>query len=156
MPVITELLTVEEYRRLNLPNNGTIHELHNGRVVEITRPKYRHIDLQHRIADLLRPVAAQFGRVMIEFPFRALPEHELRAVDVAAVSFERLAVIDPEDNLHGAPELVIEVESPSNTSAELMRKRRSVWRTVARSSGSYIRNARLSASVRGFRSPVME
>ena len=122
MPVATELLTVEEYRRLNLPDNGTIHELHSGRLVEMTRPKHRHIYLQHRIAELMRPIAGRFGEVMIEFPFRALPEHELRAADVAVISFDRLAAIDPDDNLHGAPELVVEVESPSNTSAELDEK----------------------------------
>ena len=58
----------------------------------------------------------------IEVPFRLLPEYELRTADVAVVSVVRLNQADPEDNLPGAPELVIEVLSPSNTAAEIIEK----------------------------------
>jgi Uma2 family endonuclease len=37
---------------------------------------------------------------------------------VAAVSQERWDAIDADDNLHGAPELVIEVRPPSNSKAQ--------------------------------------
>jgi Uma2 family endonuclease len=57
--------------------------------------------------------------VRIEYPYRPLPEFELRAADVAAISRARWDAIDPDDNLHGAPELVIEVKSPSNTERQL-------------------------------------
>ena len=56
----------------------------------------------------------------MEFAFRALPEHELRVADVAFVSRERLNNTDPDDNLHGAPDVVVEVFSPSNTVAEIV------------------------------------
>ena len=55
----------------------------------------------------------------VEYAFRPVAEFELRAADVAAVSAERAAAADPEDNLHGAPDLVIEVKSPSNTPRKL-------------------------------------
>jgi Uma2 family endonuclease len=55
----------------------------------------------------------------VEFPFRALPEYELRVADVAMVSRDRIQQTDPNDVLHGAPELVIEVLSPSNTASEI-------------------------------------
>jgi Uma2 family endonuclease len=48
-----------------------------------------------------------------------MTEFELRAADVAAISRTRFDAIDPDDNLHGAPELVIEVKSPSNTERQL-------------------------------------
>jgi len=48
-----------------------------------------------------------------------LPQFDLRVDDVAYVSHERWNAIEPEANLRGAPELVIEVKSPSNTWAEL-------------------------------------
>jgi Uma2 family endonuclease len=44
---------------------------------------------------------------------------DLPAADVAAVTRERYAAIDLEDNLHGALDLVIEVKSPSNTPRKL-------------------------------------
>jgi len=40
------------------------------------------------------------------------------------VSHDRTQQTDPEDNLHGAPELVAEVLSPSNTVAEMNDKER--------------------------------
>jgi Uma2 family endonuclease len=43
----------------------------------------------------------------------------LRAADVAVISRERWAAVDPNDNLRGAPELVVEVKSPSNTPGRL-------------------------------------
>jgi len=55
----------------------------------------------------------------IEVPFRALPEFEFRIADVAYVTRERWNAIDGEDNLRGAPEMVIEILSPSNTRAEM-------------------------------------
>ena len=49
----------------------------------------------------------------------ARAEFDLRVADVAVVSQTRSRAIDPEDNLRGAPELVIEVKSPSNTPRQL-------------------------------------
>ena len=55
-------------------------------------------------------------------PFAPLPEYELRVADVAYLSPERFAQADPEDYIRGAPDLVIEVLSPSNTAAEIYEK----------------------------------
>ena len=117
MAALPDLITVEQFRRL--PERGEYcYELHQGAVVAVTRPKTRHIMQQVRFVDLLQPKLAGFGRVIMEFPYRPLPEFELRAADVALVSRERWSAADPDDNLHGAPELVIEVMSPSNTKAK--------------------------------------
>ena len=111
-------MTVEELRRL--PESGTpFCELRHGELVKVTPPKFKHRLIQNRLVDLLRPLAPAGGYVSMEFDFRALPEHELRTADVAFVTKERFEAIDPEDNLHGAPDLVIEVLSPSNTAAEM-------------------------------------
>jgi len=55
----------------------------------------------------------------MEFGFRASAEYELRSADVGFVTKERFEASDPEDNLHGAPDLTIEVLSPSNSAAEM-------------------------------------
>jgi len=57
--------------------------------------------------------------VGIEMPFRAVPQFDLRAADAVFISQQRWDAIDPEDNLRGAPEFVIEVKSESSTGAEL-------------------------------------
>src|SRR4051812_21154136 len=113
MAALPNLITVAQFREL--PEGGEFtYELHHGEVVAVTRPRARHFALQHRLTHLLDPKVAKFGVVGMEFPYRPLAEFDLRAADVAAVSHERWAAIDPDDNLRGAPELVIEVKSPSN------------------------------------------
>ena len=114
----TRLMTVEEFQQLRLPEDK-VYDLLNGEVIEMSHPKHRHIRLQHHLFDLLRPLAGSYGHVLIELPFRTTPEYNLWAADVAVVSLDRFNGIDPDDNLRGAPEMVIEVESPSNTAAEL-------------------------------------
>jgi len=115
------LLTVEQYRQLP-DRKDVLQELRWGQVVTLTRPKMRHSRLQYRLVELLRPKAEAQGIVAAEVPFRALPEYDLRAVDVAFVSQSRWDSADADDNLRGSPELVIEVLSPSNTKAEIREK----------------------------------
>jgi Uma2 family endonuclease len=85
----------------------------------MTRPKPRHWKLQKRLCGLLEPKLKAFGEVAIEVPYRPVAEFDLRAADVAVVPRERWDAIDPDDDLRGAPELVIEVLSPSNTPRQL-------------------------------------
>jgi len=67
-------------------------------------------------------MAEHLGIVAAEVAFRALPEYDLRGVDVGYVSQQKWDATDDDDNLHGSPELVIEVLSPSNTKAEIHEK----------------------------------
>jgi Uma2 family endonuclease len=60
----------------------------------------------------------------MELGFVALPEFEYRRADVAYVEPARYAATDPQDFFRGAPDLVIEVLSPSNTAAEMRDKRK--------------------------------
>jgi Uma2 family endonuclease len=115
------LMTVEQYRQLP-DTEDVIQELHWGMVVTLTRPKMRHAKLQSRLVRLLRPKAEHLGVVETEVAFRALPEYDLRGADVAFVSQQRWDNTGDDDNLHGSPELVIEVLSPSNTRAEIHEK----------------------------------
>jgi Uma2 family endonuclease len=115
------LLTVEQFRQLPSREDAT-QELHWGQVVISTRPKMRHSRIQYRLVELLRPLVEGKGVVAAEVPFRALPEYDLRGADVAFVSRSRWEAADADDNLHGSPELVIEVLSRSNTKAEMREK----------------------------------
>ena len=123
MAVITsQLLTVAEFRALSLDNGPACYELRQGEIVRMTRPKYKHAVIQRRLRHLLENLAPAEGVVDTEFAYRPLPEHELRVADVAYVSGIREQAIDPEDNLHGAPDITVEVLSPSNTAAEIYDK----------------------------------
>ena len=116
------LVTVEEFRTLKDPP-GVRLELHNGEVVEVTRPKYKHALIQRRIFILFETILSGRGRAFIEFTFRPYPEHEVRVADVGWVGRKREVQIDLEDNLQGAPDIVVEVLSPSNTTSEMLTKK---------------------------------
>ena len=122
MATTTRLMAVEEFRKLREDGGPVYHELRHGEAVAVTRPKARHYVIQVRLHDLLRERTPAGGFVGTELGFRPTPEYELRVADVAYVSNERWQGLDPDDNLRGAPELVIEVLSPSNTAAGIYEK----------------------------------
>jgi Uma2 family endonuclease len=124
MAATTHLMTVEEFQSLPEDRGDTYHELHHGELITLTRPKMKHWLIQNKLVDLLRPLAEPGSRVGLEMAFRPLPEHECWAADVAYLCAERARVVDPEDYVRGAPDLVIEVLSPSNTAAEMLDKER--------------------------------
>jgi Uma2 family endonuclease len=90
----------------------------------VTRPKLKHFLIQRNLRLLLTPFAEAGSCVETEVAYRPLPEHELWVADVAYVSAERFREADLDDNIRGAPELIVEVLSPSNTAAEIDEKAR--------------------------------
>ena len=119
MPTATRLMTVEEFREQVQDPPGERAELHHGEVVTVARPKYRHWKIQNDLAVALGMRLQARGRCGTEFSFRPLPEFELWTADIAFIAHERLELISLDDNLHGVPELVVEVLSPSNTVLEM-------------------------------------
>ena len=113
-------LTVEEFERIPDPPGGR-YELRHGEAVFATYPLHNHKDLQRRLRKLLEPMAEVAGFIVdTEFPYRPFPENEVWGADVACLSGARYDAIDKW--LVGSPELVIEVQSPSNTKAEMLDK----------------------------------
>ena len=101
------LITVEEY--YGLPSSeDVIVELHWGRLVELPWPKAWHIDLQRHIAKLLEEYSARTWEVFTGLPFRAVPQFDLRGVDVGVIAKSRWDSVGRGD-LHGSPEIVIDI-----------------------------------------------
>jgi Uma2 family endonuclease len=117
----TVLLSVEEFLKLPDPPEGHI-ELHHGEVVVMPPPKRGHQRIQDRIMMLLKQLTGGRGVVQMEMGFRPTPEHELWQADVACISVERDAATGDDEYLMGAPELVVEVLSPSNTMDEILER----------------------------------
>ena len=117
----TRLMTVEEFRRLPEPQ-GFRYELHHGELVEMTFPRIRHVEVQARLMQTLLRLAGTRGTVRVELPFRARPEYELRAADVAYVTESRWQEALRRNELFAAPDLVIEVLSPSNTAQAMLER----------------------------------
>lgn len=122
MPATTGLMTVDEFRQR--PETGPFYyELRHGELVQATRPKKKHAVIQKKISRALELHAGEAYWVQEEMAFRPLPEYELHVVDVGAVTPARWEQTDPDENLAGAPDLVVEVISPSNTMEEILEKR---------------------------------
>lgn len=121
----TGLVTLEEYVRL--PDEGDrILELSRGRLVREPRPGARHGviagDLFYALHSFVRE--RNLGRVVIETGFLlADVPPTVRGPDLAFISAERL----PEGPVPTgfwplAPDLAVEVVSPSNSAAEMQEK----------------------------------
>lgn len=116
MAALPVLITVEELRTIDTPERC---ELHHGAIVPVTAPALKHGKMQRRLRRLLERLLGDGWVVDTEVPYRPVPQFELRRGDVVAISRARWDAGDPDDNVHGAPELVIEVKSPSNTRRQL-------------------------------------
>lgn len=116
----TKLMTFAEYEQIPNPPGG-IYELRHGELVKVAFPKFPHVRAQRQLRRMLESAAGDAGIVTSEMPYRPLPEYECWGADVAFISKARWDSI--EEYLFGAPELVVEVLSPSHTAAEMLDKR---------------------------------
>ena len=113
--------TYEDYK--NTPDD-TRYELLDGELVEMPSPKEIHQRLVLSLGTLFNVFvsARQLGRVYIA-PFDVvLSDTIVVQPDLMFISNERSHIIT-EDNIQGAPDLVIEILSPSNADNDRIRKR---------------------------------
>ena len=120
--VATKPITIEEFDKLRLAEDR-IWELHGGEIVEVPFAKFMHIELQIRLLDLLRKAYPQ-AYVLMEFPFQIEETNDKRSADVGMTTKERAQASAEQGILSGAPELLAEVLSPSNSMADMRRDRR--------------------------------
>ncbi len=120
--VSTRPITIEEFDKLDLPKDRD-WELQNGEIIEVSFASWIHNELQHRVRDLLIQVFP-LAIVMIELGFQIESTNDKRRADVGTTSKERRQRAATDRILYGAPELVVEVLSPSNTVLELKQYQR--------------------------------
>lgn len=118
----TRLMTFEEFEQLPTPTDGRL-ELRHGQIVKTAPLIYDHFLIQQILRDLLDRAAAGRGRAYTRLGFRGLTNGEYWIARVAYVSKERWVRQEPEGYFDGAPDLVVEILSPSNTAAEIADKR---------------------------------
>jgi Uma2 family endonuclease len=108
----TGLMTFAQFEQM--PDDGRRYELRHGEPIEVPPPIHRHFLIQRRLRRLLEALAGSAGMVETEWGFRPTQEYEYRRADVAFVSQHRVDDVLPDGHLMGAPEMVVEVLSPSN------------------------------------------
>lgn len=117
------LLSAEEFLELELGEG--YHELVRGEVVEVTPPKRRHSKACGKIGLRLGSFGETtgFGYVLGETAVvtERLPD-TVRGSDVSFYSNARLPEADDDEQNVVAPDLVVEVVSPSNTRSAILTK----------------------------------
>ncbi|MEA3160224.1 MAG: hypothetical protein QOD95_1772 [Gammaproteobacteria bacterium] len=102
------------------------YELHEGELIEAPFPMWKHGQLQERMRALLLAAIGTAGVVHVEMPFQistAVRQTKRRA-DVGFVPHDRQRQALEAGMLEGAPALIVEVLSPSNTASKLNRDAR--------------------------------
>jgi len=133
VPVTIELPDLKSQSSFNLarwreiladPRLATLPERietdRHGRIIMTPPAGFLHADRQGHIADLLKDLLPD-GRVLAECPLSTADG--VKAIDLAWLSKGRVEFRERPLVLTSAPEICIEVLSPSNTAAEIDEKR---------------------------------
>jgi Uma2 family endonuclease len=118
---VDRTMGIDDYSRL--PDDGYRTELVRGRVVREPQPGYRHGNMQLQLgAILVRHIQRhRLDRVCLG-PVGFVLERDpptVRGPDLAVLSRSRIPASDHGGFIQGAPDLAIEIVSPSNTSTEI-------------------------------------
>ncbi|MCS7185357.1 MAG: Uma2 family endonuclease [Armatimonadota bacterium] len=116
--------TIEEW--LNLPEGPPFYELEDGRLVEMPSPRVQHQRLVFKLAALLDEWVTrhELGTIVMAVDV-ALPTGKGYIPDLAFIRRERESeLLAPDGKVHGAPDLVVEVVSPSTKVRDRVRKMR--------------------------------
>ena len=118
----SKTVTYEEWLRMPEVRDA-IEEVVNGEIRIMAEPKWNHTEIIQNLYDLIRPqvnkrevkvVIAQFNLVIRRAPLTT------RVPDLAV--FQASTMIERDGHIHSAPQLAVEVRSPSNTRRERAEK----------------------------------
>ena len=117
------LLTIDDFERLpaEMAEN---HELVNGELVDVSGNDPEHNGLRDYFIELLRPIVRRqrLGRVFAEQEYDFLGN--AHGPDVTFFGADKLALLNTHKRVQRfVPDLAIEIASPSDTVAELWRKK---------------------------------
>jgi len=114
-------MTYEQY--CLLPNDGKQYEVIDGELFMTPAPRPRHqrivLELAKKLSDFV--VANKLGEVFISPIDVLLDRHTIVQPDVLFISSARLSIVR-EDAIEGAPDLAVEVLSPSTFYKDLRKK----------------------------------
>ena len=115
------LLTVEQFEQL--PDDGARHELDEGELIVMPSPFGQHGRIQLKIGSILLSFvdSRSLGLVFTETGFR-LSRDTVRGPDISFIRAERASALDLKKRFECAPDLAIEIISPSETAKEIAHK----------------------------------
>ena len=117
-------LTLREYATLDEPDETHVTELVRGVLIREPRPGWRHDRVQIRIASALDEWSRDVGAAVTTGSGFVLSEHPptLRGPDVAVVLGPDVTVLTEGGWVRGAPDVAVEVLSPTESPTSVHRK----------------------------------
>lgn len=127
------LISVAEFDRLIEPDELR-YELDEGELIEMTKPRYPHNRIVMRLTRLMLLFLADnpMGELLNSDNLYVLGPTTKRAPDLSFLTNERVLQIEPGKDIEGAPDLAIEVLSPSDQAAAMRRKMKQYFAAGAR------------------------
>ena len=117
MPIVQPRLTYADLREL--PEDGKRYELLEGELVASLMPTLKHQKVTGRTyAVLLRAEDAGYGEAYVAPVYVVFADDEVTEPDVIFIRRERLGIATASE-VRGAPDLVVEVLSPSTRRRDL-------------------------------------
>ena len=113
-------ITQEDFARL--PRDGFRHEVNAGELITLPTPKSRHSLIALFVLEELQGYLKQnsIGRALPEAGYVFSEEPlTIRQPDVSVLSKDRIRETDPDSYFKGAPDLAVEIVSPSNSAEDL-------------------------------------
>lgn len=117
MEVLTEKMRVEDFMEMELPDEASYaYELINGLLVRRNTPSGEHQFLQSRLLLHLLPFVAEkdLGIVFSLPTAVVLSGFNAPQPDVLFLSKENMHLYDPAWGIKGAPDLIVEIVSPTS------------------------------------------
>jgi Uma2 family endonuclease len=139
------LLTIDEYNTLP-EKEGVKYELDERELIAVlASPSLFHNMIRDRLGSKLYVFVEEhkLGLIAWETDFR-LSETTVRIPDISFMRAERLSGLDPRKRPEGAPDLAIEIASPSDRPDDLARKAHQYLATGARAVWILYPEARLA------------
>ena len=110
---------------LAMPDDGRRYEIHGGELVVVPAPILRHQFAAGELVTMLNDYRRRSGGLALSAPFDVVfDEHDVLQPDVVFFRAERLRLLDPDSPARAAPDLVVEVLSPSTAQLDRGRKMR--------------------------------
>ena len=110
---------------LAMPDDGRRYEIHGGELVVVPSPRLGHQIAAARLVALLEDYRRRAGGLVVAAPFDVVfDEYDVAQPDVVFFRAERVHLLDPYAVAYAAPDIVVEVLSPSTADVDRGRKMR--------------------------------
>jgi Uma2 family endonuclease len=105
------------------PEDGRRYELYDGEVYVVPAPMPRHQVVQYTLAEELRAICRQHGGFAVGSPIDiVLSDHDVVQPDVVFFGPARAHLVDLDRAIRHAPDLCVEILSPSTEATDRGRK----------------------------------